>query len=131
MNKTYRILVLEDEPLILMDLELAGEDRGCTVLSSTSCHEALGHLNNEGSVHAAILDVTLAEGCTSIPVAEELNARGIPFLLHSGDLDRHEERVRTLHAPLMAKPAAAEKVIAAAIAMYEGRHSEGPRLAAE
>jgi len=121
MSAAYNILLLDDEPLILMDLELAGEDRGCQTLAATNCEEAKLALAKHQAIHAAVLDVSLAEGQTCLPVAVELQQRGIPYLLHSADLDRHNERVRMLDAPLIAQPANSDEVIAAAIALYEKR----------
>jgi DNA-binding response OmpR family regulator len=108
------ILMLEDEPLILMDLEFAAEDAGARPLCASSVREALSILQAE-PVDSAILDVTLKDGETCVPVARALDERGIPYLLHSGDLDRHDETVRGLRAELVAKPASAAGVIARAL----------------
>ncbi len=121
---SVNLLLLENEPLILMDLEFAGEESGCRVWTATSCDEALEIIKGDAAIDVAVLDVTLDEGCTCLPVAENLETKGIPYLLHSGDLDRHEERVRTLKAPLIAKPAATEEVIAAAIALVGDEGSD-------
>lgn len=119
MAGTCSILLLEDEPIILMDLEFAAEDYGCDAVPASSCAGALERLATLGEVDVAVLDVSLAGGETCLPVAEELGRRGIPYLLHSGDLDRHDETIRQLDADLIAKPASAETVIAAAIARCE------------
>jgi CheY-like chemotaxis protein len=110
-----KILLLEDEPIILMDLEFAAEDLGCDAVPASNCAGALERLATLGGVDVAVLDVSLAGGETCLPVAEELGRLGIPYLLHSGDLDRHDERIRRLDADLIAKPASADDVIAAAI----------------
>jgi DNA-binding response OmpR family regulator len=112
------ILMLEDEPLILMDLEFAAEDAGARPLCASSVREALSILQAE-TVDSAILDVTLKDGETCVPVARALDERGIPYLLHSGDLDRHDETVRGLRAELVAKPASAAGVIARALRYAE------------
>lgn len=112
------ILMLEDEPLILMDLEFAAEDVGARALCASSVSEALSILQAE-PIDSAILDVTLKDGETCVPVARALDERGIPYLLHSGDLDRHDETVRGLGAELVAKPASAAGVIARAIGYAE------------
>jgi len=117
------ILLLEDEPLILMDLEFAAEDAGCRALCASSVGEALNLLDEVKPVDAAVLDVTLKDGETCAPVARALKDRGIPYLLHSGDLDRHNELVRDLEAELVAKPASARRVIA--LAMQYGGRGEG------
>ena len=108
------ILLVEDEPLVLMDLEIAAEDVGCGYLSARRLAEAL-ILAQSASFSTAVLDVNLGGGDTCLPVATVLRQRGIPFILHSGDLDRQDELVRTLGAALVAKPASAREVIARAI----------------
>ena len=131
MASSYKILILEDEPLIMMDLEYSAEDRGCEVLSAASCGQALEFLAASNDIDVAILDVSLGEGQTCFPVAEALKRKGIPFLLHSGDLNRHDEKIRELDALLVAKPTAGEKVIAAAIVCAEGEDPRAIRTAAE
>ncbi|MBB4857500.1 DNA-binding response OmpR family regulator [Novosphingobium chloroacetimidivorans] len=117
------ILMLEDEPLILMDLEFAAEDEGCRALCASSVSEAMAILDSE-RIDSAILDVTLKDGETCVPVARALDERGIPYLLHSGDLDRHDETVRALGAELVAKPASAATVIARAIKYARDAHRQ-------
>jgi len=56
--------------------------------------------------------VNLGRSETCEPVAVELKKRGVPFLLHTGDLDRTGEALRELNAPIMAKPSGAEEVVA-------------------
>ena len=117
MEKRTTILVLEDEPLILLDLEFAAEDSGCEMVSTSTVEAALAILSDRSTeIDVAILDVSLGHGKTCFPVAAELDRLQIPYILHTGDLNRHDERVRELNAPLIAKPAATDAVIAAAIA---------------
>lgn len=114
---SHTILLLEDEPLILMDLEYAAQDLGCAALITSTIEEALVLIGeHRAAITVAVLDVSLGEGKTCIPVAHELERLGIPFILHTGDLNRHDETMRALDAQLVAKPAPAEKVIAAAVA---------------
>lgn len=109
------ILLLEDEPLILMDLEFAAEEAGCAALCASAVAPAIAHIERGEPVDVAILDVSLKDNETCLPVARALQQRGIPFLLHSGDLDRKDETVRDLDAVLIAKPASANRVIEAAL----------------
>ena len=126
------ILLLEDEPLILMDLEFAAQDLGCEVLLAATPQEAFEHIKTHGArLNVAVLDVSLGVDATCFEVAKRLDQIGVAFLLHSGDLDRHDERVRELDAELIAKPAAAEKVIATALAYAFGDHGGETRFAAE
>ena len=80
-NRT--ILVVEDEMLVLMNIEIALEDLGCSrILAAASVAEGLALLE----VHpfdAALLDVNLG-GEKSFPVADALIERGIPFAFATG-----------------------------------------------
>ncbi|WP_245647741.1 response regulator [Novosphingobium lentum] len=104
------ILVLDDEPMILLDLEFAIEDIGCIPLAALNTTQALRHVEN-GCVTAAILDVSLGGGQTCECVARELAARGVPYILHTGDLDRMDEAVRQLGGKLVPKPTPASVVV--------------------
>ncbi len=129
---TCTILLLDDEPLILMDLEFAARDRGCEVVATATCSEAIKAIEVHGSaIDVAILDVSLGQGRTCFPVAHALDRHKIPYLLHSGDLDRLDERIRKLKAKLIAKPAAAEQVVSTAITACKGSDPGNIRLGAE
>ncbi|HAD18161.1 MAG TPA: response regulator [Erythrobacter sp.] len=104
------ILILEDEPLIAMDLQLAFEDAGAEAVVTVSCDEAFEAMDG-AEFDGAVLDVNLGKGETCEPVAVELRARGVPFLLHTGDLDRAGEALRDLDAPILAKPSGADDVV--------------------
>lgn len=79
-----RILVVEDDPLVAMMLEgfLEALDRQAFG-PVDSVQAALAQLD-EGNIDGAIVDVHLANGETSEPVAEALAAKGIPFILTTG-----------------------------------------------
>jgi DNA-binding response OmpR family regulator len=109
------LLILEDEPMILMDLEFAAEDCGCEVLCATGVGHAMELLETHPSICGAILDVNLGEGQTCLPIARELDRKKIPYILHSGDLNRQNELVRQLDAVLIPKPADPQRVIRVAI----------------
>ncbi|RIV84690.1 response regulator [Aurantiacibacter zhengii] len=110
----HSILLLEDEPLILMDLEFAAEDQGCRAFCASGVDAAMRHLN-DNRIDVAVLDVTLKGQENCVPVAKELDRRGIPYLLHSGDLNRADETVRNLGAKHLPKPADSDVVIETAL----------------
>jgi len=109
-----RILVLDDEPLILLDLEFAVEDAGCKPLTALDLVEALTIVENN-AISAAILDVSLGKGQTCEQVVRTLAALGVPYVLHTGDLDRMDEAVRGLGGTLVPKPTPAAVVVARAL----------------
>jgi two-component SAPR family response regulator len=78
-----RILVVEDEFLLAMELEALLERRGCTVLGPVpSVGQALALLDGEPP-DVALLDVNL-KGERATPVAAALIDRGVPFVLITG-----------------------------------------------
>ena len=107
--KTF--LVLEDEPLIAMDLKFAFEDAGHDAVTAVDNEEALACIE-KGNIAGAILDVSLGRGVTCKPTANRLLRDGIPFVLHTGDLNRVGEHLREIDAPVIAKPRPADDVVA-------------------
>ncbi len=113
-HEPCRVLVLDDEPLILLDLEFAIEDAGCKPLTALDLVEALRIVENN-AISAAILDVSLGRGQTCEQVARTLAEMGVPYVLHTGDLDRMDEAVRELGGTLVPKPTPAAVVVARAL----------------
>ena len=77
-----RVLILEDEPLIAMDLSMAFEDCAIAAVTAVTCAEASTALA-EQAIDGAVLDVNLGQE-TSVPLAKELRRLGIPFIAVSG-----------------------------------------------
>lgn len=113
-----RVLVLEDEPLILMELCFALEDHGADPVSANTVAKALSALE-DSAPDAAILDVNLGRGTTCEPVAKALRARGIPFLIHSGDLVRQGELISRIDAEVIPKPADSADVVERALMLAD------------
>ena len=80
----FRVLVVEDEPLIAMEVEDAISDLGFSVARSVArLDEAMAEARG-GAFDGVVLDLHIHGGNT-LPVAELLAGRGIPFVLVSGD----------------------------------------------
>lgn len=109
------VLLVEDEPLILMDLDYAVQDRGLQSACASDVREALELLDREGGVAAAVLDITLQNGESCLPIAQELERRAIPYVLHSGEMKQPDQDVDRLSGERIAKPAAAAEVVARAL----------------
>ncbi|WP_270938710.1 response regulator [Falsiroseomonas oryzae] len=78
-----RVLVVEDEALVAMLVEDALLDAGFGVMGpAATVDEAMSLLARERP-DAVVLDLNLA-GETSTPVADELAARGIPYVIATG-----------------------------------------------
>jgi DNA-binding response OmpR family regulator len=78
-----RVLVVEDETLIAVLIEETLEEMECKIIGPAAKLETALQLARAGEFDIAILDVTVRGGKV-YPVAEELLARGIPFVLASG-----------------------------------------------
>ena len=76
------ILIVEDEPLIALQLHTALQEAGASLIAATSANEAL-QLIRRNDVSAAIVDVSLGDR-DCYPVCEELSGRRIPFAFHTG-----------------------------------------------
>ncbi len=82
----YRVLVVEDEYYIAMEVEATLQALGCVTVGPTSKLDEALRLAREEALDAAVLDVSIRGGPV-FPVAEQLLARGIPFVLASGYSD--------------------------------------------
>lgn len=78
-----RILVVEDEMLVLIMIEDMLADLGCKSVTSATVDRALASINSQ-VFDVALLDMTL-NGDDSHPVAEALSARGVPFVYSTGN----------------------------------------------
>jgi DNA-binding NarL/FixJ family response regulator len=78
-----RIMIVEDEMLVAMELESLLSEQGCSVVGPAPTAARALALLDEGLPDAAILDVNL-NGQTAMPVAEALSEQGVPFLLATG-----------------------------------------------
>ena len=110
MSAPLKLLILEDEPIVLLDLKMAVEDEGMVPLGASRQSEALDLIAREAP-DAAILDVSLGRSETCWPVADRLDELGIPYLLHTGDLDRQGERIQEARAPVILKPSIASHIV--------------------
>jgi CheY-like chemotaxis protein len=104
-----RVLVVEDEVLVAMDMEMALGDAGCEVIGPVgSVADALAAVRTQ-KLDAAVLDVNLGDQ-PAFPVADALAAAGIPFVWLTG----HSPEVipsRHRHRPLLTKPYLGAKLL--------------------
>jgi light-regulated signal transduction histidine kinase (bacteriophytochrome)/CheY-like chemotaxis protein len=113
------LLLVEDQMLIAADVESMLADHGITkVTTAPSVAEAMRQLKSF-TPDAAILDVNLGAG-TSLPIAEELASRGIPFIFATGYSDR-SIIPQHLAAPMIKKPYEAATLLAAVTRILETR----------
>ena len=103
-----RILLVEDDPLIRLDLETSLAELGAIVTAASEVSKALAAL--EASVlDFAVLDFELGAE-TSEPIAEAVQARNIPFLYLSGYSEHDERFGRWREIRVLAKPLSAARI---------------------
>lgn len=97
-----RVLVVEDEMLILMMVEDMLADMGCeAVTSAATVDQALACVKSQ-AFDVAVLDINL-DGNKSYPVADALAALGTPFLFSTGYGD-HSSGEGYRDQPMLHKP---------------------------
>lgn len=79
-----RVLVVEDELLVVMMIEDMLADLGCEAVTTAATVDAALALIDEHVFDAAMLDMNL-NGSASHSVAEALVARGVPFVYSTGN----------------------------------------------
>lgn len=101
--KGLRVLLVEDEPLVAMFAEDVLDRLGCTVVGPAHRLDQGLALAEAGGVDAAILDLSLGRGTTSVEVAQSLARQGVPFVFATGySSDRLPEEFRD--RPVVGKP---------------------------
>ena len=108
--------MVEDEPLIGMDIRTALEEAGASVTATTTVRHALILAEHDG-LAGAILDHSLADG-DSAELCARLEARSIPYLSYSG---YDKVQGASLDAPHVTKPAPMSDLLSTLAALLEGR----------
>ncbi|WP_194164553.1 response regulator [Microvirga thermotolerans] len=103
-----RVLILEDDPFIAMDLQALLEERAHEVVGVySSIREVWPHLDD--GFDYALLDIDLTDG-KSFDVASELQERGIPFSFVSASAPQ-EVPAGLEQASFIAKPFEDEAIL--------------------
>jgi DNA-binding NtrC family response regulator len=98
-----RLLIVEDELLIALELQHIVEQLGGTVVGPAGSVEGALQLLSDATPNAALLDVNLREGRVT-PVAQACWDRSIPFVLVTGYGRLELEEPLLQSAPRVRKP---------------------------
>ena len=99
------ILIVEDEPLIALDIIQAFEPTGAELTTTTTLQHGLILAQNDG-LSGAVLDQGLPDGDCS-KLCELLKQRNIPFIVYSGFGSEDAGK----DAPHLSKPARPEVLV--------------------
>jgi CheY-like chemotaxis protein len=108
------ILVVDDEPLLVLVMRDLFESEGASVCSSASCLEA-EELLGSSTFSAAVVDHGLRDG-ESTPLCARLDALGVPFVLYTGYEDVGECWSKGVHLP---KPASHDVLLATVVSLFD------------
>lgn len=113
-----RILVIEDEPLVAMELALTLGEAGVVVLGPAStANDALAVIGSE-PLDGALLDGNL-QGKLVDAVAEALSTRSVPFLFVSG-YGRDHLPAAFASIPIISKPFVTSTLLASLSGLFAG-----------
>jgi len=107
-----KVLILEDGPLIAMDLTATVMAAGGLVVGPATTVAAALDLLQEEPVAAAILDANLPDGELT-PVAILLIERGVPVIVHTGVGVPDDLLERYPDVPVCLKPISPDRVVEA------------------
>jgi DNA-binding response OmpR family regulator len=107
-----RVLVVEDDSLLAMDLEETLVEAGAVVVGvCQTLDEAMARANVDDFA-VAVLDFSLGSD-TASPVARRLVGRGVPFVLHTGKSRREPSLAEWRDWPILEKPASSRVLVSA------------------
>jgi len=110
-------LLLEDEPLISMEIEMVLAGAGFDVSTAMTCKEALAWLESRNP-DIVIVDIQLRDGpCHQ--VVDRIIAAGIPFLVHSGDHPGMHDGTPFSRAVWVSKPSSGNELAEVARALLQ------------
>lgn len=114
MTQPRRALIVEDEMMIALTIEDILTELGYEIAGIATTLDKALQAATELAIDVAILDVNL-NGRYSLPVADRLHARGVPFIFQTG-YGAQGIDVSRFNAPVISKPFTAEDVRKALLA---------------
>jgi len=103
------ILVVEDEPLIALDVTRAVTTAGAKVVSAGYLESGLCSTEHP-ALAAAVVDLRLADG-SGAKICERLRKRRVPFIIHTAY--PQFARAQWPDVPMVTKPARPEEIVSA------------------
>ena len=106
------ILLMEDNPVLGLEVAFALEDEGAAVKGPMARLESGLETLAEAMPDAAVLDVELADG-EVFPLAERLRERGVPFVFYTARGSEGHMKARAGDAPVISKSHGSAMVVKA------------------
>ena len=103
------ILIVEDEPLIALEVHAAFHAAGASIISAADSKEAVRMIDLP-DLSAAVVDIDLGDGDDCSAVCKRLSERGIPFVFYTGNA-RADILRQWPRAPVLTKLADGQRVV--------------------
>jgi CheY-like chemotaxis protein len=104
------VLIVEDEPIVALDLASILEDAGADVLGPALTLEAADRLSENGHIAVAVLDIRLGAQ-TVDSVARKLHQRSVPIIFHTGHGSAAALKAQWPDSYFLLKPAKTEELL--------------------
>jgi CheY-like chemotaxis protein len=111
-----KILIVEDEPFVALDVAEALEEAGAEVVTAPGLEKVLAFAAMPG-LSAAILDFRLGFGIDTAAIGERLTSRGVPFMFYSAYAMIEGKAIT--NTPLLQKPATREQIVGAVAGLID------------
>lgn len=121
--KGLRVLLIEDDVLIAMEMEDWLQELGCEVVGPFGRLDEAMASARDATLDGAILDLNL-RGESSSPLIEDLYRRGVPVVLCSGYLDLPTMKEQLQGIPLLTKPCNYDQLVAVMRATFVPRRAQ-------
>lgn len=122
---TISVLLVEDEPLLAIDVESGLIDAGYSVVVASSAQLALATLSSrDPPVSALVTDIRLGPGADGWAVAKRARELipGVPVVYMSGDSAAEWTSMGVPDSIMLTKPMALSQVVVALAQLLNARH---------
>jgi DNA-binding NtrC family response regulator len=107
-----RVLIVEDDPLLLLDLESTLSSAGAVVVGLCQTLDEALRRSEPTDFAVAVLDFRLGDE-TASPVARRLEDRGVPFVFYTGQARHEPSLAEWRHRPIVEKPSPPHALVCA------------------
>ncbi|HLY04416.1 MAG TPA: response regulator [Rhizomicrobium sp.] len=116
-----RVLIVEDEFIIALEIQANLEEAGATVIGPAYTLEQALELAEREQLSAAMLDLRLGRDSASL-VAQLLHERQIPFLFYTGQPPSDPIRRAWPESTTLSKPASSDEIVHAVADIIRTTH---------
>jgi DNA-binding NtrC family response regulator len=113
-DSTVTVIVVEDEPIVRMDIAMSLQDAGFIVLEASNADEAIALLNAHSEIRLMFTDIDMPGSMDGLKLAKAVRGRWPPvkIIIASGQRDLNDE-VLPVEGKFFSKPYDHGRVVSA------------------